>query len=30
MEENNFDFKKYVEYVDEIDGYLLFIYNKNL
>lgn len=30
MEENNFDFKKYVEYVDEIDGYLLFLYNKNL
>lgn len=30
MEENNFDFKKYVEYVDEIDVYLLFIYNKNL
>lgn len=30
MEENNFDFKKYVEYVDEIDGYLLFIYNKNM
>lgn len=30
MEENNFDFKKYVEYVDEIDVYLLFIYNKNM
>lgn len=30
MEENNFDFKKYVEYVDEIDGYLLFLYNKNM
>lgn len=30
MEENNFDFKKYVEYVDEIDVYLLFIYNKNI
>lgn len=30
MEENNSDLKKYVEYVDEIDGHSLFIYNKNM
>lgn len=30
MEENNSELKKYVEYVDEIDGHSLFIYNKNM